>query len=364
MLGDIMIIMFTAIIVIIIFICTAYIYCASGMLSLNQIIIKKCLLNIRDGCFDIPMYVKKYKSIFSTMYTYRSLNTYCRMNLDRVMNGTTLQFIQNDKIYFHKFLQHHRFSNAPILFFSRVKPQSIELHKLLRDHFSSDKMNKDLILKPSNLSFSEGVVIIDRLPSLQDIEKYVNTCFTNSCSFTEGGNSLTYDSKVGVIIQEMLPATAHVINEWKIMYIWGVPIIIHWKVGHKHRYKIMNGDFNVIHQSEKCFGLKTHEAIPSFAVEMLLEGERLCKLVGCPFLRVDILWNDDGYILNEVEVLPSNYMFPKYERLIMLLLQIPFNDAYTLPHAGYEMFSNMFYIFHYIEHLLRRSLWCDNLYKN
>lgn len=362
MLGDIMIIMFTAIIVIIIFICTAYIYCASGLLSLDQIVIRKCMDNIREGCFDVSRYIEKYKEVIPSMYTYRSLNTYCRLNLDRVIKGSTLEFIQNDKIAFHMFLQDNGYKNAQAFYLSRERPLCNDLHKLLRDHFTRSK--EYLILKPANLSFSEGVVILKNAPSLQDIERYVKTCFTSSCSFTEGGYSSGYRSKTGIIIQELLPDTVNVINEWKIMYIWGVPIIIHWKVGHKYRYKILTGDFKTIHSSSQCSNMKIHDSIPPFACEMLLEGERLCKNVRSPFLRIDFLWNDDKYIVNEIEVIPSNYMFPKYERMMLLLLQIPFDDTCPLPHVGYEIFANMFYIFHYIEYLFRRSFWCENLYKN
>lgn len=331
--------------------------------NMNKNQFKRCLSNM--GFFNIDEYRKKYKNIIPLMYTYRSLNTYCRMNLDRVIQDTPFYYLQNDKIELHRFIEINKFKCPSNVFSTRSKPKTSDIRDVIHHYFKKHKGNK-LILKPSHLSFSEGVVFLKNSEGLLD--SHIDECYDYDCSFTEGGGIKNYNEKKGLIIQEALNETENVINEWKIMYIWGVPIVILWKIGHVHRYKIMTDDFKVLYQENK-HGIKNiYPGIPPFAEEMIEEGSRMCKLTGAPFLRVDMLWNDDSYIVNETELLPSNYMFFPCEKLMMDLLKIPFGSSrdkvsvFTSMYL-YEMFAYIYYIFHYLEYLLRR-LNMSGLYKN
>jgi len=322
--------------------------------------IDKCLDNINSGYFDMEAYRSKYNNIIPWMYTYRSLNTFCRRNLDLIIGDNIFYYLQNDKIALSRFLNIYGFKRPLNILSCRSKPDTTTVLSILNRYFAG---GNTLILKPSNLSYSEGVAFLKSAADLS--EEMIDHCYKYNCSFTEGSCMRNYEEKRGLVIQEALKDTEHVINEWKIMYIWGVPIVILWKIGHIHRYKIMTADYKVIYQ-ERHHGknICIHPGIPAFAAEMLEEGERLCKITGAPFLRVDMLWNDETYIVNETELLPSNYMFFPYEKLMMDLLKIPFHVTQPRAHTYiYEAFAYAYYLFHYIEYRIRR-LNVSGLYKN
>lgn len=332
-------------------------------------IIQKCMQNISDGFFNIKKFKDTYKDVIPSMFTYRSFNTYCRMNIDSIIDNTLLRYLQSDKIAFQSFIKTNGFNHSRIYYYTRERPSAKVLFDKLTDYFKNTA--DPLILKPSHLSFSEGITMFKNAPESVDyVSECLDSCYNTISSFTEGGTSKFYDKKIGIIVQSMVKEKKMMINEWKIMYIWGVPIIIHWKVGHTKRYKILRSDFYTLWKAPNVACHKDtniHKDIPIFAKNILSDGEKLCKILDSPCLRVDFLWNEDEYIVNEVEIIPSNYMLPRYERLIMLLLQIPFMyqfDEYILKYlensiknslrcVTYEVFANAYYIYHYLEYTIR-----------
>ena len=337
-------------IIIIIYLTILYIvfYCSKIYLQkyksyYNKIVIK-CLSNLRY--FNL----EEYKDIFSWMWTYRSLNTYCRMNINKIVDKTILKYIQNDKISLHIFLNKYSFEHSECVYMSRSFNKN-EILSTIEKYIN----NGPLIIKPSHLSFSEGVYIIRNREDTEKIDKLLKIYKNESCSLTEGGNIKDYKCKKGVIIQKLLYSDKYLLNEWKVMYIWGVPIIIHWKLDHTKKYAIMLSDLTIITRKE----IRNVCNIPEFWLEMLNEGSRLCKLIGNPFLRVDFLWTESKYIVNECEIIPSNYMLFPFEFMMMQLLKLPYHREST--YFLYESWAYIYYALHFIEYYIRCKV-KDGLY--
>lgn len=320
-------------------------YCSKVYLKHYQVFYKniaiQCIKNFEY--FDI----ETYKGTFDWMWTYRSLNTYCRTNINKILKGTLLRYIQNDKISFQMFLEKHGFKHSECIYKSRCFDK-IEMLKAIQKHIN----NSELIIKPSHLSFSEGVCFVKDYQDIEAVDSLLQIYENGSCSLTEGSYITDYPCKRGVIIQKMLCSDTYLLNEWKIMYIWGVPIMIHWKVDHTKKYAVMLSDFTLLQKNN----IQNVCDIPEFWKEMFDEGSRLCKLIGIPFLRVDFLWSEKEYIVNECEILPSNYMLFPFEFMIMELLKIPYADSNRRRHIFYEAWSYIYYAVHFIEYYVRSRM--------
>jgi hypothetical protein len=313
---------------------------------------------------------EKYKDIFKPFCTFRSLNTYSRQRVDDIIKDTIYENIQNDKIFLYNYLYENNFKIAQMFAYIR---SSDEIDRFMFQIKALADKGVKLVVKASHLSYSEGVFLINAPLSseqYQNTRKRLVDIMNTNVSITDGGGMTGYENKKGILIQENVDnSDIYCLNEWKIMYVWGVPFQIFWKLDNTKFYKKLLSNMHVIWENNKYKnaiknekGRLYYKQIPSFAMEMIAMGRDLAIKTNAPFVRVDFLWNEKDFILNETELIPSDYLFPEYEYILMKLIKHPYRYEKNSCNKIYESYAYAYFIFHLIEYWLFRALHIKSLY--
>jgi hypothetical protein len=295
------------------------------------------------------------------------LNTFSRQNTDEIIVNTIYQDIQNDKIFLYNFLKDNGFKIAEMYGYIRNINEIDDLIYVIQ---SLTEQGKKIVVKASHLSYSEGVFLINSPMNNQVIRDRLIDIMNTNVSVTDGGNMSGYEYKKGILIQDNVDnSETFCMNEWKIMYVWGVPFQIFWKLDNTKFYKKLLSNMNVIWENSKYKNIRHNEegrlyykTIPSFGNDMIEMGRDLAIRTNAPFVRVDFLWTNHDFVLNETELIPSDYLFPEYELMLMKLLKHPYKyDGYSC-NKVYETYAYMYFFYHLIEYWFFRSMHIKSLY--
>tara|TARA_B100000424_G_C22942972_1_gene501704 strand:- start:2592 stop:3551 length:960 start_codon:yes stop_codon:yes gene_type:complete len=250
------------------------------------------------------------KCKISKFYSFRSYIYY--------MRSQYINFELMDKIKLHKYLKYNNIPHAKAYYMSN---SNFNISKIVTFLL---KKNIPFVIKPSHLSEKMLCFIIKNNTNNLDgtkvnvstIQNKINK-FINYKAFKTESTMLKIVKK-GIIIQESLDIFAE-INEWKCFCVWGKIIFTIWRVKHKNDVIIMDSKFNIYN-----IGLFNYKAkLPSFLNEIIINANKVSKNI--PFIRVDFLWNDSKFIVNEVDICPSGHYGLHNEILLMKLIKQGYN---------------------------------------
>lgn len=273
------------------------------------------------------------KYVISKFVTFRSYVHYTRfINLN-----TKLM----DKKKLYDFLKERNIPYPKIYYFSN---SDFKVRKVIDNLILNDV---NFVVKPTNLSEKLNCIVykygINNLNG-----KKINLDIFNDYKIDKNilTESLTLkNNKPGLIIQESLDVFDEV-NEWKVFCCWGKVIFSVWRQNHKYDIGLVDNRFNF----RPCFILSKFPELPKFKDKIYNICAELSK--GYPFIRIDILWNKEKYVVNEIEFCPSGYYGYFNERLLMNVIKNGYNVKSNKLNYIYEIKSYLYFILNRINCLL------------
>ena len=273
------------------------------------------------------------KNILKSFVSFRSYIHYSRF----IYLNTNLM----DKKKLYDFLDENKIPYPKIYYYSS---NNFKIRRII-DNLINE--NKNFVVKPTNLSeklncivYKNGINMINGNTVNLDI---FNDYKINDNILTE---SLTLKmNKPGIIVQESLHVD-NIINEWKVFCCWGNVIFSVWRQNHKYDIGLVDNKFNF----KPCFILKKFPNLPKFKDKIYNTCAELSK--GYPFIRIDILWNKEKYVVNEIEFCPSGYYGYFNEKLLMNVIKNGYNVKSNKLNYIYEIKSYLYFILNRINCLL------------
>ena len=261
------------------------------------------LNKIKPCKFDI---LKLDKDVIEHLVSFRSYIHYIRF---KNLNSRLM-----DKIYLSKYLRSNNIPHSKIYYISNY---NFKIRNVI-DKLISNKIN--FVVKPSNLSEKINCIVYkDGKNALNGSEinlDIFNDFKINKCISTE---SLTLKKiRPGVIIQESLDIYDSV-NEWKVFCCWGQVIFVHWRKNHLYDIGFLDANFEYF----PIIPFLEIPNIPNFKKKIF----HICKKISkkYPFIRIDVIWNQDKFVVNEIEFCPSGFYGFNNEKLLINAIKKGYN---------------------------------------
>ena len=207
--------------------------------------------------------------------------------------------------------------------------------------------NKNFVVKPTNLSEKVNCVVFKNGYNALNMKKINLNVFNN---FKISDNLITESvtlkkNKPGIIIQESLDLYDE-INEWKIFCCWGNIIFSVWRQNHIYDIGLLDDKFNF----KPCFILSKFPDLPKFKDKIYETCTDLSK--GYPFIRIDIIWNKEKYVVSEIEFCPSGFYGYFNEKLLMNIIKNGYNLKSENLNYIFEIKSYLYFVLNRVNCLL------------
>lgn len=213
------------------------------------------------------------------------------------------------------------------------------------DNLISNKIN--FVVKPTNLSEKINCIVFKNGNNMINGKKINLNIFND---YKIDSNILTESitlkkNKPGLIIQESLDLFDE-INEWKVFCCWGNIIFSVWRQNHIYDIGLLDDKFNF----KPCFILSKFPDLPKFKDKIYEICADLSK--GYPFIRIDIIWNKEKYVVSEIEFCPSGFYGYFNERLLMNVIKNGYNVKSKNLNYIFELKSYLYFILNRVNCLL------------
>lgn len=255
-------------------------------------------------------------------YSFRSYIYYLRFK--------DIKFNLMDKIELYNYLKNNNINFCRCYYKSYI---NFDI-KLLLTNLIKD--NKSFVVKPSHLSekklcyvIKDGINKINNKKITADIiQKEINKSIMDKAYYTE--SKKLKECRPGIIVQESLDVNGF-INEWKCFCVWGKVIFSIWRKDHKRDEVILDSNFKLYN-----IGFYNNKVkLPSFYKDIYNVAEKLSKNI--PFIRIDILWNETKFVVNELDICPSGHYGLHNEKLLIKLIKDGYGIKYSKLNLIYEL---------------------------
>jgi hypothetical protein len=202
-----------------------------------------------------------------------------------------VQFQLIDKIKLYHYLKGNMMPSPEVYYYSNENCDIVDKIEYLLHR------NIPFVVKPSHLSDKFLCFIIRDGCSVFDNKQVTSREIQNEV--TKHIHSQVYGHvRPGIIIQENLDING--INEWKCLCVWGKVQLCEWRINHVKRNAYIDSNFGIYPMSDH-----SEKKMPPFKEDIYELAERISHNI--PFLRVDILWNEAKYVVNELEISPGGF---------------------------------------------------------
>jgi len=212
-----------------------------------------------------------------------------------------------DKIILYEFLKKNNIPIPKLYYYSN---ENFNIQDKI-DYF----LNKNIpfVIKPSHLSDNNLCYIIKNGINVLDNKKVIGSEIQDKITKNIHKKAYKYDNiKPGIIIQENLDING--VNEWKCLCIWGKVQLCNWRINHNEKFAYIDANFNIYN-----FYNKNKIKLPSFKEDIFKLAEKISDNI--PLLRVDILWNENKFVVNEIEPYPGGFFGIYNEIKLMNLIK-------------------------------------------
>lgn len=238
-----------------------------------------------------------------------------------------------DKIYLSKYLKDNNLPHSKIYYTSHnnFKIRNI-VNKLI-----SNKIN--FVVKPSNLSEKINCIVFKNGINALNGSK-VNLNIFNDFQIKQNISTESLTLKKicpGVIIQESLDIYDS-FNEWKVFCCWGHVIFAVWRKNHSYDIGILDSNYEYF----PIIPFLGNPTNPPFKIKIFQICQQISK--NYPFIRIDVIWNQEKFVINEIEFCPSGFYGYHNEKLLIDAIK----KGYNLKSDNYDYLLEIKSYFYFI----------------